>query len=182
MRVILSTLAALAVAAPAVAQSAPSQNPFSDSLRSQWRSVRTYYQKSAEQMSEENYRFRPTDQVRTFGEIIAHVAGANYEICSAAKGEKSQYTEDYFVDHAKTKADILKAAKESIAYCDEAFAAATDQNLSELVANPFSPNGRLPRGAVLVENIGHVNEHYGNLVTYMRIKGMVPPSSQRSGQ
>ena len=182
MRIMLATLAALAMAVPAIAQSAPSQNPFSDSLRSQWRSVRTYYQKSAEQMSEENYSFRPTDQVRTFGEIIAHVAGANYGICSAAKGETSQYTEDYFVEHAKTKAEIVKAANDSIAYCDQAFAAATDRSLSEMVPNPFDPKAQIPRGAVLVENIGHVNEHYGNLVTYMRIKGMVPPSSQTSGR
>lgn len=180
MRVILSTLAALAMAAPAVAQNAPSANPLSDALRSQWKSVRTYYLKSADEMPEENYGFKPAETVRSFGEIIAHVAGANYLICSAAKGEKSPHGENEFVTSATTREAIIKAAKESVAYCDAAFDAATDTTLSKLVASPFSANGKLPLGAVLVDNIGHVNEHYGNLVTYLRIKGLVPPSSQPS--
>lgn len=155
-------------------------NPLSDALRSQWNSVKTYYLKSAEEMPDENYGFKPVQTVRSFGEIIAHVAGANYAICSAAKGEKPPHGEDDFVTSATTRDAIIKVARESVAYCDQAFDAATDATLSKIVANPFNPNRKQPLGAVLVDNIGHVNEHYGNLVTYLRIKGLVPPSSQPS--
>ena len=176
MRTVVWSLLALAVTVtPAAAQ-----NPISDSLRGQWNTVKNYYQKSAELMPEANYSFKPTEQVRSFGEILAHVAGANYLICSGAKGEKPPYAEDYFEKNAKTKADIQKAVTDSIAYCDAAFAAATDKNLGDMVAAPFG-RPQQARASLLVLNIGHVNEHYGNLVTYFRLKGMVPPSSQGSG-
>jgi uncharacterized damage-inducible protein DinB len=197
MRKVVWTIAALALmAAPAAAQTtapkappkaapkaaskAPAASPVADSLRSQWDSVKNYYLKSADQMPEADYGFKPTDKVRSFGEVIGHVAGANYLICSGAKGEKPPYAEDYFEKSAKTKADLVKAAKESVAYCDAAFKAATDRNLGAMVAAPFGPP-KQPRAALLILNVGHVNEHYGNLVTYFRLKDMVPPSSQRAG-
>lgn len=177
---VVSAQAGSAAKAASRTASTAAANPLSDALRSQWKSVKTYYLKSADEMPEENYGFKPVDTVRSYGEIIAHVAGANYLICSAAKGEKSPHGENEFVTSATTREAIIKAAKESVAYCDAAFDAATDSALSKMVASPFSPNGKLPLGAVLVDNIGHVNEHYGNLVTYLRIKGLVPPSSQPS--
>lgn len=195
MRMTFCSALALALATTVVgaqAQGAPkptpkkpattSANPLSDSLRSQWDTVKTYYLKSADEMPEESYDFKPVETVRTFGQIVAHVAGANYDICAAAKGEKSPFSENYFVEHATTKVDIVKAAKDSVAYCDGAFAAATDRNLLSQIPNPFSPSSTTARGSALVDNIGHVNEHYGNLVTYLRIKGLVPPSSQPSGR
>jgi uncharacterized damage-inducible protein DinB len=193
MRVMLCSAVAVALATVVVgaqaggaakagpkSASTAAANPLSDALRSQWKSVKTYYLKSADEMPDENYGFKPVDTVRSFGEIIAHVAGANYSICSAAKGEKPPHGEDEFVTSAKTRDAIIKVAHDSVAYCDSAFAAATDETLSKMVASPFSANGKQPLGAVLVDNIGHVNEHYGNLVTYLRIKGLVPPSSQPS--
>jgi uncharacterized damage-inducible protein DinB len=166
----------------AASQKAPaaSANPIADSLRAQWNSVKNNYLKSADQMPEADYSFKPTPDVRSFGEIIAHVAGANYLICSGANGEKTPHAEDEFEKNAKTKADIVKAAKESIAYCDAAFTAATDKSLGAMVSAPFGPPQQ-PRAALLILNVGHVNEHYGNLVTYFRLKKMVPPSSQRAG-
>jgi len=203
MRRVVWTIAVLAaIAAPAAAQTAApkaaepkttaqkaapksatpktSLNPVADSLRNEWNSVKNYYLKSADEMPEADYSFKPTPDVRSFGEIIAHVAGANYLICSGAKGEKSPHAEDDFEKNAKTKADIVKAARESVAYCDEAFTAATDRSLAAMVSAPFGPP-KQPRASLLISNVGHVNEHYGNLVTYFRLKKMVPPSSQRSG-
>ena len=167
-------------AAPKAATPKTSLNPVADSLRNQWNSVKNYYLKSADEMPEADYSFKPAPDVRSFGEIIAHVAGANYLICSAAKGEKSPHAEDDFEKNAKTKADIVKAAQESVAYCDEAFTAATDRSLAAMVSAPFGPP-KQPRASLLMSNVGHVNEHYGNLVTYFRLKKMVPPSSQRTG-
>ena len=132
---------------------------------------------SAEFMPEANYGFKPVPEVRTFGAILAHVAGANYAICGAAKGEKAPYAEDSFEKTATTRAAITKALNDSLAYCDTAFAT-DDRKLADMIEMPFGM-GKASRATALVLNIGHVNEHYGNLVTYFRIKGIVPPSSRR---
>ena len=129
-------------------------------------------------MAEADYAFKPVDSVRTFGQVLAHIAGANYLFCSAAKGEAAPHTEDEFEKTATTKAAIVKALDESLAYCDAAFAALTDKNAGDTVAMPFGMP-KAPRVSPLMGNTGHLNEHYGNLVTYFRIKGIVPPSSKR---
>ncbi|MGE0042458.1 MAG: DinB family protein [Vicinamibacterales bacterium] len=169
-----ATAMAVLLAAPAAAQ-APA-NPVSDAVRASWNGVKKNMAASARSMSEANYAFRPTDKVRSFGEILAHVAGANYVFCAPAKGEKSPFAEDHFEKTATTKMDIAKAVDDSIAYCDQAFAALTDANAREMVAQAFG-GGQAPRVATLLGNIEHVAEHYGNLVTYFRLKGLVPPSS-----
>ena len=157
---------------------AAAQNPVSDSLRSSWGGAKRNIKESAEQMTEANYNFKPSPDVRSFGEILAHVAGASYMFCAAAKGEKSPFAEEAFEKTATTKAAIVKVTNDAIAYCDGAYAAATDATLGQMVANPFG-SGQVPRANPLIGQIGHDNEHYGNLITYFRIKGMVPPSSKR---
>jgi uncharacterized damage-inducible protein DinB len=157
---------------------AEAQNPVSDSLRSSWNGAKRNIKESAEQTPEELYAFKPVDSVRTFGQILSHVAGASYVFCAAAKGEKSPYAEDYFEKIATAKAAIVKATNDAIAYCDGAFTSATDATLGQNVAGPFG-GGQVPRANPLIGQIGHDNEHYGNLVTYFRIKGLVPPSSRR---
>ena len=151
---------------------AASANPISDAIRLTWESAKRNLKESAEQMSDADYGFRPTEQVRTFGEILAHVAGANYVFCSPARAEKSPHEEADFEKTARTKADITKALNESIAYCDAAYAALTDKSAAESA-------GTQPRALTLIRNVGHLQEHYGNLVTYFRLKGMVPPTSRR---
>jgi uncharacterized damage-inducible protein DinB len=175
MRTTLTFVLAALLAAPAAAQTA---NPASDGIRAQWNSVKRNIQQSAELMPDATFDYRPVDGVRTFGEILAHVAGASYAICAAAKGEKAPYAEDHFEKNAKGRAAIVKATSEAIAYCDGAFTALTDAAAGQMVANPFGSD-QLPRSAVLVLQIGHDNEHYGNLVTYFRMNGIVPPSSRR---
>ncbi len=165
------------VAAPARAQS-PAANPVSAALKNAWDSAKRNIKESAEQMPDDGYGFKPVPTVRSFGEILAHVAGVNYLYCGAAKGDKTPRNEDDIEKAAKTKADIVKALNESLVYCDAAFASLTDAGAAEMVANPFG-EGTNPRATPLIGNVGHLNEHYGNLVTYFRIKGMVPPSSKR---
>jgi uncharacterized damage-inducible protein DinB len=169
-------LAAIAVAFTAT--SAFAQNPVSDSVRSSWSSVKRNIKESAELMPEEHYAFKPTPDVRSFGEIVAHVAGASYVFCASAKGEKTPFAEDAFEKTAKTKAQILKATTDAIMYCDGAFAALTDTNAAAKVPAAFG-TGETTRVNSLLGQIGHDNEHYGNLVTYFRLKGLVPPSSRR---
>ena len=158
--------------------SAQAGNPISDSVRQTWNDAKGNLQQSAELMPEADYSFKPVDSVRTFGQILAHVAGANYEFCAASRAEKTPFSEDHFEKTAKTKAAIVKAVNDSIAYCDGAYKLLTDRTAGESVTMPFGMSSR-PRAAALIGNTGHVQEHYGNLVTYFRIKGMVPPSSRR---
>jgi uncharacterized damage-inducible protein DinB len=158
---------------------ASAQNPVSDSLRSSWNSVKRNIRESAELMPEEHYTFKPTPDVRSFGEILAHVAGASFEFCASARNEAAPFAEDAFVGKMTTKAQIAKVTTDAIAYCDGAFAALTDVNAGEMVVQPFGGSKRTTRVNSLVGQIGHDNEHYGNLVTYFRLKGLVPPSSRR---
>jgi uncharacterized damage-inducible protein DinB len=177
MRTTFAFILVAALAAPAAAQQ-PSGNPISDGLRGQWNGVKRNIQQSAELMAESNFDYRPVDGVRSFGEILAHVAGASYVICASARNEKTPFAEDHFEKNAKTRADIIKATTDAIAYCDQAFTALTDAGLAQMVPNPFG-EGQRSRTTVLVLQIAHDNEHYGNLVTYFRMNGIVPPSSRR---
>src|SRR4051812_18555867 len=106
--------------------SAAAQNPISDGIRSQWNGVKKNIKESAEQMTDENYNFKPTPDVRSFGAILSHVAGASYLFCAAARGEKSPHGEEDFEKTATTKAAIVKATNDAIVYCDAAFTALTD--------------------------------------------------------
>jgi uncharacterized damage-inducible protein DinB len=151
--------------------------PVSDAVRAQWETAKKNIHDSAVDVPEANYSFAPVPSVvRTFGQIVAHVAGANYEFCSAAKGEKTPKPENAF-DSLATKTAIVKAWDDSVVYCDAVFKALTDRTASEAIDMPFG-GGKGVRVAALLGNIGHLNEHYGNLVTYMRLKGIVPPSSR----
>lgn len=178
MFVWMMLIAAGVMAAPAEAQSAGGTNPISSAIRSGWDAAKRNIARSAELMPEADYGFRPVDTVRTFGQILAHVAGANYVTCSAAKGEKSPFAEDAFEKTAKTRTQIVKALNDSIAYCDAAYAALDDTRAAQIVDLPFAA-GKGARATPLMTNTGHLQEHYGNLVTYFRIKGIVPPSSRQ---
>jgi hypothetical protein len=164
--------------APAVLAQPAASNPVSQAIRDGWESAKRNLVESASQMPEADYAFKPIDTVRTFGQIVAHVAGANYVFCAAARAEKTPFSEDHFEKAAKTKAEIVKALGDSIAYCDAAYKALTDATAGAPVTMPFGM-GAKPRANPLISNAGHVQEHYGNLVTYFRIKGMIPPSSRR---
>jgi len=168
---------AVSFAVPVAAQQ-PSANPISDGIRSQWNGAKRNILQSAELMPDANWDYRPVDGVRSFSELLAHVAGASYAICAASKNEKTPYAEDHFEKNAKGRAAIVQATKDAVAYCDAAFAALTDANAGELIPNPFG-DAKIPRTAALVLQIGHDNEHYGNMVTYFRMNGIVPPSSRR---
>ena len=180
-------VAAASAALLAQAQRQPAgggAQPIAAGLRQTWDGAKRNITQSAEVMPEANYGFRPTvekpssdgAQVRTFGQILAHVAGASYVFCAAAKGEPSPHAEDAFEKTATTRAAIITAVADSMAYCDTAFALA-DGRLAETIDLPFGM-GKASRATALVMNVGHLNEHYGNLVTYFRIKGIVPPSSR----
>ena len=181
MRLSASIVCSIALLCPTLrAQQQPSAstNPVSQGIRDTWEGAKRNMKESADQMAEADYNYKPTDSVRTFGQILAHVAGASYVFCASARGEKTPHEEDDFEKTATTKAQIVKALNESIAYCDSAYTALTDRTAAEVV--PMAFGGKpAARASALIRNVGHYQEHYGNLVTYFRIKGLVPPSSRR---
>jgi uncharacterized damage-inducible protein DinB len=130
---------------------------------------------AAELMPADEYAFKPTPEVRSFGEVLGHVVNANYLFCSQAAGEKFPATQNY--EQVKDKATLLKALRDALAYCDKTYAATTDANFGQLVSLPGPRKNQAARGSVLLFNTTHNNEHYGNLVVYMRLKGHVPPST-----
>jgi uncharacterized damage-inducible protein DinB len=145
--------------------------------------IRRNLAEAAENMPADEYAFRPTPQIRTFGQIIGHVIDANFFFCSQVTGEKSPATVDY--EQITAKATLVKALSDSLVYCDRVYAATTDANFMQPVqiahADGIGSNNTV-RGAVLMYNITHNNEHYGNLAVYMRLKGHFPPSTARIQQ
>ena len=129
---------------------------------------------AAEKMKAEDYEFAPTTGVRTFGQLVGHVADAQYLFCSAASGETDPAPD--IEKSKKSKDDLVAALKKAMAYCDNVYTGTTDSNVAQVVK--FF-GGERTRLNVLSFNTMHNYEHYGNMVTYMRIKGLVPPTSER---
>ena len=154
-------------AAGAWAQSAP-QNPFSNDVRQLYEGGKRTLLAAAEQMPEADYAFRPTPEVRTFGQLVAHIAEYQFIYCGQVKGEQQQPT----IERDKhTKAELIAALRQGFAYCDPVYTQITD-------AAGAQTTGRRTKLVQLMVNVSHNNEHYGNIVTYMRLRGKVPPSSQ----
>ena len=150
-------------------------------VRNMHATIRRNLAEAAEIMPAADYAFKPTPDVRTFGEVISHVAFGNFLFCSQATSAQPPPRESYA--KATDKAVLLKALRDSLDYCDAAYAATTDANFNQLVKIPGSGGAReAGRGSVLVFNTTHNNEHYGNIVVYLRLKGHVPPSTARVQQ
>jgi uncharacterized damage-inducible protein DinB len=142
-----------------------------------WEDVTGYLVQSAKDMPAEKYSFKPTAGVRSFGELIGHVAGAQNMFCAIALGEKPP-AEDAVEKAATTKEALVQALQASNESCRRAYAQG-DADASGTVSVFGRQQSRL---YVLMMNATHDNEHYGNVVTYLRMNGIVPPSSRpRSG-
>ncbi|MFL6247724.1 MAG: DinB family protein [Vicinamibacterales bacterium] len=161
----------LAQATMALAENQP--NPLSAHNKMVYGVMKKILVRSAEKMPEEQYGFRPAESVRTFGQIVGHIADAQYRFCSVVIGEKNPSPN---IEKTKTtKTDLIAALKEAGAYCDRAYDGMTDASAVETVKFFGSDT---PKFGVLTINANHTMEHYGNLVTYMRMKDIVPPTSE----
>ena len=164
--------AAMAVAL-LVPASAFAQNPFTDAVKAQLAQIKNPVTRTAEKVGEDLYDFKPTPEVRSLGQLIAHIADGNFGICGAASGMKPTMSG---IEKSTTgKADLQKALAASFEFCEQGLAAMDDKKGAEVVKTFLGPG---PRLGVFAFNNSHVNEHYGNLVTYMRLKGIVPPTSE----
>ena len=183
LKTICGAILVSVLAIPLAAQSAPQAPPkdLSAWLRNSFKTNRTFIARTAEKMPEEFYGLRPGAQpeVRTFGQLIGHLANFNYRWCSDAKGEKNPQEQTDF-EKLTAKTDLVKALDAALTYCDGAYAMVTDANSLDIVQGTRDDGTKAPvlRISRLISNLAHNNEHYGNLVTYLRIKSIVPPSSE----
>lgn len=159
--------AAFAAAFPLQAQ----ENPLSGDAKRAYEAIKTNLARMADKMPEEHYGFQPTPEIRTFGQLVAHVADSQARNCSSVMGEAKA------LDAAskKSKAELVAALKESFSICDAAFNALTDASALQMVEGRRGPR---PRLGVLNGVTTHSNEEYGYMAVYLRLKGIVPPSSE----
>lgn len=147
---------------------AQSVNPLTDAIQTRYKRIRADLLDAAEVMPQEFYSFRLTPAQRTYAEWVAHAAGSNYSSCSAIQGEKTPDTTA--LAEMKRKGELSKALLESFQYCDSALSGMTDQ---KALATPKVVQG-------MVNLVSSDNEHYGNMVGYLRSKGVTPPSTARA--
>jgi len=185
MSFVIPVLCLTSLALPALAQTsdAGADQALSTSLASTAKamhsSIRRNLAEAAEAMPAEGYGFKPTPPVRSFAQLIGHVTNANLLFCSAAKG--APFPSKTNAETLTTKEAALKALTDALTYCDGAYEGLTDSNFTEgaifflMIRRP----PRSTRGAILMFNTTHDNEHYCNIVVYLRLKGVVPPSTAR---
>ena len=161
----------------AVSAASAQENPLSTFNKRAYGQVKSWILRSAEKMPEENYSFKPSPDVRTFGQQVAHVADDQYNLCSPVKGEVRQGAYRQIENSLSKKSDLVAALKAAFAYCDGAYGALTDANSADSVKGQTRT-----RFGMLNWNLWHTWEHYGNIVVYLRMKGLVPPSSEPAHQ
>lgn len=146
----------------------------SGEIKATWGQVKGNLQRMVDSMPEEHYAFKPVPEIRSFGELVAHVADAQNLFCTMVLGKPRPES------NAKktSKADLAAAMKESIATCDAAWESLTEANMGEKVGTGGMARSRL---ATVEYNTIHSSEEYGYMAVYMRLKGIVPPSSAGRG-
>ena len=175
---ILAVVFVAAASASAFAQQAQpaatpqNANPMSAELKQSYTNIKNNLTKMAEKMPEENYGFKATADIRTFGELVGHVADAQARACSAVNGEQKALN----AGSKTSKADLVAALNESFAICDKAFDSLTDAKAAEMVSLGQRQRSKL---GMLAGTVTHSNEEYGYMSVYLRLKGIVPPSSEK---
>src|SRR5208283_1259843 len=167
-RLLITLITILFLTLPLAGQAQPAApaNPLTTDARDAWGFVKNIVLRAAEKMPEENYAFKPVPEVRSFSQLIAHITNAQNEMCTQVKGVATPKPPS---DKA-TKAELIAALKESDAFFDATFEGLTDAQAAEPVKLYGQVRTRLT-GLFMLSFHGY--EHYGNMVTYMRLKGLV---------
>ncbi|MDR1990871.1 MAG: DinB family protein [Acidobacteriaceae bacterium] len=183
MRSLSLTAGMLLVASAAIAQPPPAGQQFTltANLNRAYSGLKLNFTEMADKMSDADYAFKPgtAPELRNFGQLLGHLANAQYGSCAAMLGQPNPNQGHNLETELKTKAEFVKAMNDSFALCDRAFAALSEQNKDEMVAQG---QGQISRGALLANVAIHGNEMYGTASVYMRAKGLVPPSTERAQQ
>jgi hypothetical protein len=140
-------------------------------IKQGYNAIKNNLTKAAEKMPEDQYSFKASPDIRTFGALIAHIADSQTRTCNAVLGEAKTGS----AGSKTAKADLVAALKDSFADCDKAYDSLTDANLTQAVK---IGNREASKIGALARNVIHDNEEYGYLAVYMRLKGIVPPSSE----
>jgi uncharacterized damage-inducible protein DinB len=173
----MKLLGALLILTCAVQAQTPELKSASGYPKMVQKQVSAWIAHAAEKMPEEEYAFKADPAVRSFGQILGHIADTNYSFCSAVLSESNPSPG---IEKTKTtKADLTGALHDAFAYCNRAYEALTDASANETVKAFGQERNKL---GVLWFNGSHNLEHYGNLVVYLRLKGIVPPSSEGKPQ
>ena len=173
---LILTASSLAAQSPAPRPPRPPQT-YPAFLQAQYASLKRNIIGSADKMPAEHFPFKPAPEVMTYAGLLGHIIDVQYGFCNAVKGGANPAA-GKTLDTLTDKAALVLAVKDAFAYCDDAFAALTSENALEMLTLGTAPNQRqVARANQLTMVIAHGNEHYGNLVTYMRIHGIVPPLS-----
>jgi uncharacterized damage-inducible protein DinB len=157
----------------AAATLAAQQNPIVNTSKAFYAQAKDEVLRSAQKVPEDLWSFKPTPEVRSFGELVAHEADGQYEMCGAASTGKA--VDKNIEKTVKGKDATIAALKGAFAYCDGIYAAMTDADAAQVV--PFFGQKAAKIG-IMDFNTQHTTLHYGNMVTYMRLKGIVPASSE----
>jgi uncharacterized damage-inducible protein DinB len=171
-QILLFSLALLWTCPPAEAQAPQPREPIAWTTNWFYEDAKRNFLEAADLMPAEHYGFKPAENVRTFGQIVGHIANWQFTNCSAAKGEANPNTTDF--EKAEGKAATVEGIKAAYRYCDGVF-----QTLDRERLSAATPTGPVMFRAMSA--LAHPYLHYGNLITYLRIKGIVPPSTTRRG-
>jgi hypothetical protein len=151
---------------------AQTENPLSSEVKQSYNNIKNNLLKAADKMSEADYSFKATPEVRPFGQLVAHVADAQLRTCSTVNGEPKQGS----AASKTAKADLVAALKEAFAECDKAYDSLNDATANQMVA--MGGRGQRSKLGILYGNVSHDNEMYGAMSVYMRLKGVIPPSTE----
>jgi hypothetical protein len=173
--------AALAVAQPPGGGQGGQKIGLATSLQRGYNGFKTNFTQAAEKMPEADYSFKPgsTPEARTYTQVIAHIAQAQFGQCSGMKGVPNPMQGKNLEQELKTKAEVTKALADSFALCDDLFAQVTDANATEMIKAGMN---EVARAAALYGVIVHGNEMYGTAAVYLRSKNIVPPSTENAGR
>ena len=164
----------LMISAMALAQTPAPSGPAGE-VQGSYGRLKPFVIKAAEDMPAENYTYKPTPEIRTFARVVNHVIEAQFRSCGSVNHLEASAIPKPPADTAD-KAAIVDALKASFAECDKAYAALTDANSTEMITVGSTKRSRI---GLAWGNVSHDNEQYATLALYMRLKGLVPPSSEK---
>jgi uncharacterized damage-inducible protein DinB len=163
--------------APSASQAAAANPSASQAVLSQWNEIGRKLIAMAEDFPEDKYDFKPTPAQRTFAEQMLHVTASMYYFTDPAQGQKPRYPDDPKRDSLKTKAEIVAFAKKCVEDGAAVIKSKGDKGMSELITDPESKQ-QLQVSDLAYGLTEHSGEHYGQLVVYYRLSGLVPPESR----
>lgn len=176
-RVICVVSGILLAASAAFGQGAPQRVTVAVRLQQAYNQLKTNITQSAAKMTDADANFKASPENRTFAQQFSHIAQFHYLFCSQVKGANPN--QENLEQTKTTKADAVKALADSFAYCDDLFSSLTDEAASQFVAGR---GGEQSKVVPLINLIAHDNEEYGIITVYLRLKGMVPPSTENAGR